>query len=169
MLHTIDFQVSHLTRALAAVRAVVDRPEGLLSNIGESLLRINDERHDQGLAPDGSAWAPLSPLTQATKRKPRMLYDHGDLLRFHYQVDSEGLHLSTTDWKAIFHHGGTKPYNIVPRRAKALHFAGITRKRVHHPGLPARPLVGWPQSDEDLTVDITTDHLTAVLARARLG
>lgn len=167
MQFTNDFQVSHLTQALAAVRGVIDQPHDLLMNIGESILRVNDERHDQGLAPDGSKWKELSPLTIANKRKPKMLFDHGDLLRFYYQVEGDALVYRTNDWKAVFHHFGTKPYTITPTKAKALRFAGMMRKRVHHPGLPARPLVGFPASDEVMTADIAVDHLTVVLNRVR--
>lgn len=164
---SIEFQVSNLTRALAEVGSVIAQPHELLGNIGESLLRVNMDRHEQGLAPDGTAWAPLKPLTLQSKRKPRMLYDHGDMLRFFYQVNGDGLHLRTNDWKAGFHHGGTKPYDIRPREKKALKFAGIVRRYAHHPGLPARPLVGWPDSDEQLTIDVVTDHLQVILSRAR--
>lgn len=139
----------------------------MLANIGESLLRVNDERHDQGLAPDGSKWKELSPLTLKTKRKPKMLYDHGDLLRFHAQVEGDALRLGTNDWKSAFHHFGTKPYTITPKRAKALRFAGMMRKRVHHPGLPARQLVGFPESDAQHTADVVHDHLLVVLMRSR--
>jgi len=96
-----------------------------------------------------------------------MLYDHGDLLRFFYQVDGDTLRIGTADWKAAFHHFGTKPYTITPKKAKALKFGGIYRKRVNHPGLPARLLVGFPTSDQQLVTDVIEDHLTAVLNRVR--
>lgn len=153
MQYAIDFQVSHLTRALEAVRREIATPQEMLGSLGESLLRVTRERHDQGLAPDGSKWKELSPLTLQSKRKPKMLYDHGDLLRFQYQVDGETLRIGTADWKAVFHHYGTKPYT--------------NRKRVNHPGLPARPLVGFPPSDQQLVTDVIEDHLTAVLNRVR--
>lgn len=46
---------------------------------------------------------------------------------------------------AKYHQGGTKPYTIVPRLARALLFTGrsgepVIRRIVHHPGLPARPV-----------------------------
>ncbi|MDR2837166.1 MAG: phage virion morphogenesis protein [Azonexus sp.] len=167
MQFTIEFQTNHLVRALEAVRLEIATPQQMLGSLGESLLRVNQERHAQGLAPDGSPWKELSPLTLQTKRKPRMLFDHGDLLRFQYQVEGDALRLGTNDWKAVFHHFGTKPYTITPKKAKALKFAGMVRKRVNHPGLPARPLVGFPTSDQQLATDIIEDHLTAALNRVR--
>jgi len=167
MQFSFDFQVTHLTRALEAVRREIATPQEMLGSLGESLLMVNQERHDQGLAPDGSKWKEPSPLTLQSKRKPKMLYDHGDLLRFQYQVEGETLRIGTADWKAVFHHFGTKPYTITPKKAKALKFGGMFRKRVNHPGLPARPLVGFPSSDQQLVSDVIEDHLTAVLHRVR--
>lgn len=167
MQFSIEFQVDHLVRALEAVRREIATPAQLLGSLGESLLRVNDERHIQGLAPDGSKWKPLSPLTLQTKRKSRMLYENGDLLRFQYQVTEDELRVGTKDWKAAFHHFGTRPYTITAKKAKALKFGGMLRKRVHHPGLPARPLIGFPDSDRRLVVDVLDDHLTAVLKRVR--
>jgi phage gpG-like protein len=167
MLFTVEFQADHLSRALEAVRLEIATPQEMLGSLGESLLRVNQERHDQGLAPDGSKWKELSPLTLQSKRKPKMLYDHGDLLRFHYQVEGDSLRLGTNDWKASFHHFGTKPYTITAKKAKALKFGGMYRKRVNHPGLPARQLVGFPASDRQLVGDVIEDHLTAVLNRVR--
>lgn len=167
MQFTIEFQADHLARALEAIRREIATPQEMLGSMGESLLRVNQARHAQGLAPDGSKWKELSPLTVQTKRKPQMLYDHGDLLRFQYQVAGDTLRLGTNDRKAVFHHFGTKPYVITPKKAKALKFGGMMRKRVHHPGLPARELVGFPASDQKLVADVTEDHLTAVLNRVR--
>jgi len=162
-----EIQPDHLVRVLRAVGHALVTPAQLLGSIGESLLRVNDERHAQGLAPDGTRWAELSPLTQQTKRRPQMLYENGDLLRFQYQVQGDSVAIGTTDWKAIFHHNGTRPYVIRPKTAKALRFAGIMRKQVRHPGLPARPLVGFPDSDRRLTEDVVEDHLMAVLNASR--
>ncbi|CBJ40026.1 Putative bacteriophage tail completion protein S (GpS) (plasmid) [Ralstonia solanacearum CMR15] len=193
MQFTYEFQAEHLLRALNAVRQEVITPQQMLGSIGESLFRVNQERHDKGLAPDGTKWKPLSPLTIGTEvwkkqgesfrkagqmslatarkvqaRRSRILYGHGDLLgSFNYQVTGSVLRLGFSDEKAAWHHGGTKPYTITPKKAKALAFAGLVRKRVHHPGLPARPLIGFPASDEQLVADVTADHLTEVLNRVR--
>jgi hypothetical protein len=42
---------------------------------------------------------------------------------------------------------------------------GIFRKRVHHPGLPPRPLLGWPESDRQLAEEELADYLELVLER----
>ena len=58
-------------------------------------------------------------------------------------------------------------YTITPKKAKALAFGGMFRKRVTHPGIPARPLVGFPLSDQRLVAGVLEDHLTAVINRVR--
>lgn len=167
MQFSIEFQADHLVRAMEVIRREIATPAELLGSLGESLSRVNDERHEKGLAPDGSKWKPLAPLTLQTKRKSRMLYENGDLLRFQYQVVGDELKIGTNDWKAVFHHFGTRPYTITAKKAKALKFGGLLRKRVNHPGLPARLLVGFPESDQRLVADVTDDHLRAVLNRVR--
>lgn len=168
---TIEFQADHLINVLEAVRREIATPHDMLTSIGESLLPVNKLRHAQGLAPDGTKWTPLAPSTIKKKRKPQMLRDQGGLLdNFNLQVHGNKLKLGTDDWKAVFHHFGTKPYVITPRKAKALkkslNFVGPYRL-VNHPGLPARPLVGFPASDQKLVLDVTDDHLAKVLKRIR--
>lgn len=163
MQYVVQYQTEALLRAINAVRSEFATPAQMLGSIGETLLPVNQARHEQGLAPDGSRWKELSPLTLKEKRNPRMLFVHGDLLRFHYQVSGDSLSIGTNDWKAAFHHFGTRPYTITPVKAKALKFGGMLRKRVKHPGLPARQLVGFPDSDERLVVEVLNDHLTAVI------
>lgn len=172
MQFSIEFQVDHLVRALEAVRLEIATPQQMLGSLGESLLRVNQQRHNQGLAPDGSKWKPLSPMTVG---KSRLLYGHGDMLgSFNYQVQGDELKLSFSDRKAVWHHFGTgtfgprgTPYTISPKKAKALAFGGMFRRRVTHPGIPARLLTGFPASDQLLTIEVIDDHLKAVLNRVR--
>ena len=169
----IEFQATHLENIMAAIRQEIATPYEILGSIGESLLRVNNERHEKGLAPDGTPWKPLAKSTLAQgKRRGGPLNKTGDLLRsFHYQVSQDILVLGFDGAfeakKAIWHHFGTTPYRILPKNKKALAFAGIVTKRVNHPGLPARPLVGFPDSDKQLLVDVTADHLKRSLNRAR--
>lgn len=172
MQYAIEFQVDHLNKALEAVRREIATPQQMLGSIGESLLRVNRDRHNAGLAPDGSKWKPLAESTLKEKRKGGILYKSGDMLNsFNRQVDGDTLRLGFYGNReaelAGFHHLGTKPYTIEAKNGKALKFAGIYRKRVNHPGLPSRPLVGFPISDQKLTVDLIEDHLLNVLNNVR--
>ncbi|MDR2195570.1 MAG: phage virion morphogenesis protein [Gallionellaceae bacterium] len=129
--------------------------EDVLRSIGETLLPIHKDRHLKDLAPDGTKWQDLAPATLKQKRKKRrkikMLYEHGDLLgSFSYQVRGNTLYIGASDRKAVFHHVGT-------------------RRTDRHPGLPARPLLGFPDSDRRLVQDVLTDHLHQALQQARGG
>jgi hypothetical protein len=193
----IEFKADHLRRVMEAVQREIATPQEMLGSMGESLLRVNRERHDKGLAPDGTPWKPLSPLTLgsavwkkqdesfrksksmsiATAHKIRssrggVLNDSGAMLQaFHYQVHGDSLRLGFDGAfeakKAVWHHFGTDPYPIAPKHKAVLAFAGIVSKRVNHPGLPKRPLVGFPASDQKLVADVTADHLVRVLKRVR--
>lgn len=169
----IEFEASHLDRVLEAARREIASPEEMLGSIGESLLRVNRRRHDQGVDPEGKSWKELSPLTLAEgNRKGGPLKKTGRMLAsFNYQVSRDTLILGfdgAPDGKlAGFHHHGTDPYTIVPKQRAALAFAGIVRKRVNHPGLPKRELVGFPESDKNLVENVTADHLKRVLNRVR--
>jgi len=168
MQYTIEFQVDHLNKVLEAVRRAIATPQQMLGSVGESLLRVNRDRHNAGLAPDGSRWKELSPSTLQEKRKGDILNKTGEMLQsFHYQVDDDTLRLgfdgARNNQLATWHHDGTKPYLIEPLNKKALHFGGRYAKKVNHPGLPSRPLVGFPVSDQQLVTHVLEDHLLAVI------
>ena len=172
MQYTIEFQVDHLNKVLEVIRREIATPAQMLGSIDEELFNANRARHNAGLAPDGSKWAPLKPLSKVDKRKGGILYKTGEMLdSFNYQVDGNALRLGFDEPQgrelAGFHHLGTKPYTIEAKNGKVLKFAGIYRKRVNHPGLPSRPLVGFPISDQKLTVDLIEDHLLNVLNAVR--
>ncbi|WP_050469156.1 phage virion morphogenesis protein [Herbaspirillum chlorophenolicum] len=195
---SFDLQADHLTRALEVIRREIATPAQMLGSIGETLKIVNEERHAKGVAPDGTKWKPLSPMTIGTAvwksqgdkfrkngqmslasaqkvKGRRILYGNGDMLgSFNYQVNGDTLTLGFSDQKALWHHFGTgsygpkgSPYTILPKTAKALAFGGLVRKRVVHPGIPARPLIGFPGSDATLVGEVIDDHLMLVLNRIR--
>jgi phage gpG-like protein len=96
----------------------------------------------------------------------RILYQYGDLLRFQYQVQGDQLRVGANDHKAPWHHFGTgnygpkqSPYVIKPKNKKALAFGGGLFSKVTHPGVPARPLIGFPASDQSIAARIVAEHL----------
>lgn len=142
MAFEITVDAGYLLRALENARHEM-ASNAVLTSIGLSLLRANEERHSAGQAPDGSAWTPLKPATIARKKKPRMLFEEGDMLRFYSRVDGDAVAIGTVDKKAYWHHAGTSR------------------------GLPARPLVGYADSDQRLVKDLIEDHLQVILRSVR--
>jgi phage virion morphogenesis protein len=138
-----ELDADYLIRALQNARQELTHPDKLLTSISLALKKVNDERHDAGLDPDGSAWTPLKPATIARKKNPKMLVEHGDMLRFYSRTEGHSVVIGTVDKKAYWHHAGTSR------------------------GLPARRLVGYSASDSELTKDIVEDYLQIILSRLR--
>ncbi|MDR0673352.1 MAG: phage virion morphogenesis protein [Zoogloeaceae bacterium] len=171
MIYEIRFETDRLTRLLEALRREISDDE-LLTAFGESLLNTNRARHRAGLGPDGNPWKPLAASTLAAgKRKGGPLNKSGRMLQnLHYQVSGASLHLGFDDgdgFPAKFHQDGSRAHVITPRHKKALAFMGIVRKRVQHPGLPARPLIGFPDSYKALIEDTAEDYLKTILSTVR--
>lgn len=196
MQYIIEFQADHLNKVLEAVRREIATPAQMLGSIGESLLRVNQDRHNAGLAPDGSKWKPnakstydsyAGSLSKSSYGKDGRLNAKGAskvahkgplrasgamLDSFNYKIEGGdtlklGFDGTRNNQLATWHHGGTEPYLIEPINRKALKFGGIYAKKVHHPGLPERQLVGFPISDQQLTGHVIEDHLMLVSNSAR--
>lgn len=136
--------------------------------IGLRLLQWVNQNFRQGGAE--RPWAPLSPNTIAGRRRGRgaggaqMLRDTGHMAQSFtpgapdslYEETDDFVRVGTADRKAAWHHFGTAPYTITtkppdrrsrknPKRPGYLLImtpqGPIFRREVHHPGLPARPLL----------------------------
>ncbi len=163
----IKWDLDALERVAKKVQEIEGNPTRLLKSVGQTLLNRNEDRHDAEKGPDGQKWQALSPLTLVDKKGTKILREKGDLLRFHSQVQAQEVLVGTNDWKAKWHHEGTKPYKILPKRGKVLSFGGVVARKVNHPGLPARELVGFPPEDQQAVEDVVEDYLTAVLSTGR--
>lgn len=122
-----------------------------LSDIGEHLLLATDTRFKQQVAPDGSPWAPLSPVTLAKKQGDRILRDSGILQdTTRYQVSGGELAVGTDRSYGAVHQFGQ------PRGA-----SGKTRRGTPIPwgDIPARPFLGLSNEDEEAVARIVSDYL----------
>lgn len=116
----------------------------LMADIGELLTESTQRRFAEGVAPDGTPWAPLkrggrAPLLDTGRMRDEIFPSHGP----------DWVEISATARQARWHQEGTDPYVILPKGKKALAWPGGPgpRKKVDHPGLPARPFIGL--SDQD--------------------
>lgn len=172
MQFTVEIQAEHLERVLQAAARDIATPSEMLGSIGESLFRVNQERHDQGIAPDGTAWKALAESTKAAgPRKGGPLKKTGRMLQsFNYQVSGDALRLGFDGARdgmlAGIHNAGSEPYLIKPLKKQALAFNGRVVKQVNHPGIPKRELVGFPVSDQELVSEVLADHLINVIRNA---
>ncbi len=119
-------------------------------------------------------WKKLSPNTVAGRRKgsKRILQDTGKLRMSVmarsapdnvYQMGKDYLKMGTKSKIASFHQDGTRPYDIVPRNKSVLRFMtaqGVRySKRVHHPGLDARPFVLIQNEDARDITKLAGEHV----------
>lgn len=135
----------------------------LLEGFGDILERGIGEAFESEQAPQyvapvgratgaaGSKWAKLAAMTLLNRRGggggAKILQDTGTGRHVSRNVTINHVEVGTPFDYMLYQHGGTKPYTIVPRNAKFLRFMGpqgpIFTKRVDHPGLPARPFIGY--------------------------
>lgn len=144
------------------------------------------------LQPNTIAAKTLDPRLSITYRSPRarkvirrleqngnrsesnILIARGDLRDSYVQknanhverISLNGLEIGSKHPLAAFHEYGTKPYVILPRRARYLAFmtvAGWTfRGKVNHPGLEARPVAVVQEEDADSIKAAFDAHLAPV-------
>lgn len=165
--------------------------QALLESVGQTLYNENARRHSRGVDPDGVAWKPLAPsVTDAivqrhlskTKRKNpptqkaiakasemagrrRVLWDTGEMLNgsLNSQVQGDTLRLGFGVAYAAYHHYGTSSYTIRPKNKQALKFNGRILRSVLHPGLAARPLLGFPEGDRQAVVSLLDDNIRHII------
>lgn len=186
---TVEFQAKDLLVTLQNIQRVLGGKNAILRSIGETLLNTNRARHAQQVGPDGTPWKPLATSTldaRAAKKKGakakgqarqsgRILSRSGDMLRdFSYQVQGDTVFIGFRQTIAAYHHFGTgtygpkgSAYTILPKNKRALAFAGIVRKKVIHPGVPARPLIGLPKDDVSLIRDVIAEHVMSAVSSGK--
>lgn len=147
-----------------------------LQIIGQRQLRFVDEIFRSEGAAGGSPWKPLSPNTIAARRQgpgtgdAKILRDTGRLAQsFTQKLRPHEVEIGSEDPRAEWHQFGTPPYTIEPNKAKMLRFMtanGVRfAGRVHHPGLPARPMLPPEELAEKVTVDVLTATLNRLVAQ----
>jgi phage gpG-like protein len=86
------------------------------------------------------------------------------------RISKDRVEVGTSHPLAPIHEFGTRPYWIFPRRARALRFVDsqgrwVYRRRVYHPGVPARPFLRLTQQDEDDIHDALFEYLVDAVIR----
>lgn len=152
-------------------------PKTLLTAVGGQFLSHVDKQfktHGEG------KWRPLSSLTLALRKRggDQPLQDTGHYKQsFVQETDSQtyvevGTNLKTSSGLSLgkIHEFGTGPYTIRVKRAKVL--AAQTRagawlffgKEVHHPGIPARPVLPTQLVAEKM-IQTTVDAMLAIAVK----
>lgn len=148
---------------LKAVADLVGRTRNWRPALNEAAFYMEGktkERIGKQVAPDGTPWAPLAKSTIAAKKlrgSPlQALIDRGILvagIAAQPASDTQSSVRATAgaEYAGIMQYG-SKPYKIRPKKKPYLTFLtedGWRRvKEINHPGVPARPYLGF--SDEDV-------------------
>jgi len=152
-----------------------------IGRYGESIVRRESTQSFQRQADPatGKAWAPLKYARKRGKTSnAQVLLDTGRLRRSvgaTHTVHGHTLEIfggiTPIAYGTIHQFGGrTAPHTIVPKRAKALFWAGAKHpvKRVNHPGsrIPARPYVGISAMGLSLLLSRIKDRWEGAKGRA---
>lgn len=129
----------------------------LMRDLGEYLVESTQDRFDQGIGPDGVAWAPLkdgsgrTPLNDSGRMRDDIRPSSG----------ADFVEIVAGAKQARWHQEGTSPFVILPKNKQALAWPGGPgpRKKVSHPGLPARPFIGLSEKDERYIGELAQAHL----------
>ncbi|MCZ2108253.1 MAG: phage virion morphogenesis protein [Dehalococcoidia bacterium] len=170
----VDVDMTFAQAMFERLREAAINLKPLMTEIGSELEHSTRQRMVAGgPAPDGTPWVKLAPLTRAMKRGPGPLRERGDLLAsVHFEASSNEVSIiaGPTQYAAV-HQFGSAPYVILPKKGKALSFGppssegkgkkggSITRRKVNHPGAPARPFLGLSTDDHVTIIDAARDYL----------
>jgi phage gpG-like protein len=112
----------------------------------------------------------VAKATEATRSR-KVLWDTGQMLgnSLSSQVDGDTLRLGFSMNYAAYHHYGTSSYTIRPKNKQALKFNGRILKSVLHPGLPARPLLGFPEGDKEAIVNLLNENIRHIINSMKRG
>lgn len=123
----------------------------IFKDIGQAMANSTRARWRKEIAPDGTAWKGLSPVTLKRKRGTKILQDlgmRGGMLGS-INVQLEG--------------GRAVSVNVVKRYAATHQFGRgqmtTIKGRRNMPAIPARPFLGVSDDDKRKIVDIITDHI----------
>ncbi|WP_237673589.1 phage virion morphogenesis protein [Vreelandella profundi] len=132
-----------------AIQDLINKGEDLtapMKSIGEEMVNRTQQRFRDKEAPDGSAWAANSPVTETRKGHGRVLEGESNELskQFSYSPSSDSVEWgSLMVYAAMQNFGGTK--------AEFPHLWG---------DIPGREFIGMNDDDEDEVLAILADHLS---------
>ncbi len=125
------------------------------NDIAEYLHQSTDDRFRQKVAPDGSPWAPLSPVTLARKKGTGILREKGTL--------QDTLRKQVTSTELAF--GTDRIYGAVHQFGQKKGASGSSKGRpIPWGDIPARQYLGLSPDDETEVLLIIHDYLSEPVA-----
>lgn len=134
---------------LAELIGKMQRPIGFYKNVGERLLESVANNFDNESAPDGTRWAPLSPVTRDRRSR---LYGNAPMTILRasgYLKETINSKASDTEVRI----GSALAYAAIQ------HFGGESKGYMKGAVIPARPYLGISPADEEEIFVIAEDWL----------
>lgn len=155
----LEIENDQITPALAGVAEALGNPLPLFQDFGEYLVKSTTDRFPTGRAPDGSVWAPKSPVTLAAygARKSNRV-DRRPLF------GPSGALSSTINYEAFSDRvewGSPMIYAAVQQFGAGKGAFGHTSRGAPIPwgNIPARPFAGISPDDEVQLLDIVAEWM----------
>lgn len=159
---TIKIKNDTITPALEALARQMGDMSDVMNDIGMALVASSEKRMDDGVSPDGSAFAPRSPVT--IKHYERNKISFGGVLHKSGKLRQNIFHTYGPEHVEI---GTNEPYAAVMQFGAAQGqfgaFIGKDKKGRDHfhsipwGNIPARPFLGVSQQDEIDILDILAE------------
>ena len=158
----IEFNAAPIFDYLAQASKVLDDMTPVYQDIGEYMVGSTKERFQQGVAPDGSAWAPKKPSTIARYlaagdgNRPKPLIGPSQ------RLSNEITPLATRDSVEI---GSSLEYSGVMQNGAAKGAFGTNSRGGPIPwgNIPARVWLGISDTDERNIIEIVDEHLGSAI------
>lgn len=154
----LRFDFSDLEEKMGAKIGLLEDRRAIHTILGETLLQRHQRRFLNEVAPDGTKWQALSPITLEARRSPLgILRESGELFRsLKYEASPSHAEIGTNlnHPKVLVHQHGAE---IKPRTGKSLAIPlGSKSNRpllIKKATIPERPYVGVGKGDEGASVD----------------
>ena len=154
---TVEIDDAQVRRALSRLAAAVADMTPAMDDVGHHLVNTTRQRFFDEQAPDGTPWAPLSPVTQRRQKRNagKILTEEGTLRGgIAHQPGPDGVDVGASIIYAGVHQFGARKGAF-----------GATSKGGPIPwgDIPARPFLGLSDDDEEEIAEIIADYLRAAL------
>lgn len=166
---TVEINSDAITRALSRAFDTLSDTTPIMQDIGSYLRSSTVDRFKSGVGPDGSAWAPNSPVTLARKKDTRPLFGESNRLNNEFGLEAGSDYAEVS---SVLPYAAVQQFGAAQGQFGAL--MGRTQKtdkvKSHDflmlmpwGNIPARPFFGISAEDEANILDTISEALGAAL------
>lgn len=167
-MYTVEFKSDAVDAALRKLEAQISDLRPLMNEIGEEMLTTTERRFEQGVAPDGTPWAPKSPATLAAYEARGQRVDTRPLFgpnisgvplrqSLFHETDRNQLMLGTNAIQAAVMQFGAKKGAFGSYQVEL--GQNTVTASIPWGDIPARPFLGVSQIDEENILSLVSDYL----------